>query len=187
MSEFFKYVETIAAGFWAKLGVAVVIFLAAWVVGTIVKFIICRSANHFPPGKTRVLRLAGASSKIVILLLGGITALAMPGIDVKALVAGLGLSGFALSFALKDALSNLMAGALIMVYQPFDCGDLIEVTGVRGLVTEINLRYTVLEFEGKTHLVPNSILYTNKITVDKKESQVNQSGSAGEKSENLKK
>lgn len=167
MSEFFKYVETISPGFWPKLGVAIVIFIAAWLVGTIIKFIICRAARHFPPGKKRVLRLAGSSSKIVILLLGGITALAMAGVDVKALVAGLGLSGFALSFALKDALSNLMAGARIMVYQPFDCGDMIEVTGVRGLVTEINLRYTVLEFENKTHLVPNSILYTNKITVEK--------------------
>ncbi len=168
MNDFFKYVERIAPGFWPRVGIAIAIFLIAWLIGTIVKAIICRTAKHLPAGKARVLRLIGSSSKIVILLVGAITALAMAGVDVKALVAGLGLSGFALGFALKDALSNLLAGALILIYQPFECGDVIEVAGSRGQVTEINLRYTVLQCDDKTHLVPNSILYTNKITLEEK-------------------
>ena len=39
------------------------------------------------------------------------------GVDIAALVAGLGLTGFALGFTLKDALSNLLAGILILFYQ----------------------------------------------------------------------
>jgi small-conductance mechanosensitive channel len=91
------------------------------------------------------------------------------GVNVSALVASLGLTGFALGFALKDALSNLLAGALILIYQPFRCGDTIKVAGCEGEVTEINLRYTILRGDGKTHLIPNATLYTNTVDIADKE------------------
>jgi len=181
MKDFWEYVNSIAPGFWPRLGVAVAIFVASWLAGTILKFVLRRAARHLPTGKGRVLRLVASSSKIIVLLFGGITALAMAGVNVAALVAGLGLTGFALGFALKDALSNLLAGALIMVYQPFDCGDVITVAGCRGLVEEINLRYTVLVEEGKTHLVPNSKLYTNNITIEQRgKAKGEKTGTTGE-------
>ena len=45
------------------------------------------------------------------------------GVDVSALVAGLGLAGFAIGFALRDAVSNTLAGVLVLMYQPFRVGD----------------------------------------------------------------
>ena len=75
------------------------------------------------------------------------------------------MSGFALGFALKDALSNLLAGALILIYRPFRKGDKISVSGGEGEVVEVNFRYTVLLDSANTYLIPNSTLLTNLIKV----------------------
>ena len=88
------------------------------------------------------------------------------GIDVSALIAGLGLTGFALGFAFRDALSNLLAGVLIILYQPFKPGDTITVSGYTGKIVGINFRYAVLDSEGKTVLVPNKTIFGTVIVVE---------------------
>lgn len=74
----------------------------------------------------------------------------------RVLPAGLGLTGFALGYACRDALSNLLAGVLIILYQPFKTGR----------AESINFRYTVLDSEGKTVLAPNSAVFGSVITVE---------------------
>lgn len=100
-----------------------------------------------------------------ILIFGILTGLATMGVNMTPIIASLGLGGFALGFALRDALSNLLAGVLIIVYQPFQEGDTIYVSGCQGTVTEINLRYTVLENELDRFMVPNSLIFTNPLKV----------------------
>jgi small-conductance mechanosensitive channel len=85
---------------------------------------------------------------------------------VSALVAGLGLTGFALGFALRDVISNTLAGVLVLLYKPFRRGDRISVAGSEGVVSQIDLRYTTLVVDEETRvLVPNSTLFTNSIRV----------------------
>ena len=80
-------------------------------------------------------------------------------------MAGLGLTGFALGFALKDTISNLLAGVLILLYRPFVIGDRLIASGYEGTVVSIDLRYTQLEGDGNRILIPNSKLFTDPITV----------------------
>jgi len=87
------------------------------------------------------------------------------GVDVSALVASLGLTGFALGFALRDALSNVLAGSLILVYQPFKTGDIIKSLGYEGKVVQIDLRYTTISTEDKKVLIPNSNLFKNPVII----------------------
>ena len=54
------------------------------------------------------------------------------GIHVSAIVASLGLTGFAIGFAFKDALSNYLAGIMVILYKPYDIRDNVNITGVRG-------------------------------------------------------
>jgi len=103
--------------------------------------------------------------RITMIVIGIITALGTVGINVSALVTGLGLTGFALGFALKDTISNLLAGILILLYQPFRIGDSIKVSGYMGEVSTIDLRYTELSQDGQTILIPNSKLFTDPIVV----------------------
>ncbi|PZD70743.1 Small-conductance mechanosensitive channel [Acaryochloris thomasi RCC1774] len=102
-----------------------------------------------------------------IILVGITVSMGTMGVDVSAMVASLGLTGFALGFALKDVLSNLLSGVLVLTYRPFIRGDWITVSGLEGTVIEIDLRYTTLETEGDRILIPNSTLFTNPITVRK--------------------
>ncbi len=100
-----------------------------------------------------------------MILIGTITALGTFGVDVTALVAGLGLSGFAIGFALKDAISNLLSGILILVYRPFSIGSYISVGAFEGEVVEINMRYTILSNKDKKVMIPNSNLFTMPVTL----------------------
>ncbi len=61
-----------------------------------------------------VSRLTSQTTFYVCLIIGFVSALGTMGIDVSALVASLGLGGFDLGFALRDAISNLLAGILIL-------------------------------------------------------------------------
>jgi small conductance mechanosensitive channel len=140
------------------------IFLAFWIAGSIAQTLIFKLSRGRPLNPD-LLHLLGRTAKGALLVFGAVSALATAGLDVSALVAGLGLTGFALGFAFRDILSNFLAGVLILMYKPFRRGDRVSVAGLEGTVSNIDLRYTVLESEGKTVLIPNSILFTNPITV----------------------
>jgi small-conductance mechanosensitive channel len=142
-----------------------VLFLALWLIGTALQRVVTRAAgNRLDPGLTSFL---GRTAKLTFVVCGAVTALGTLGVDVTALVTGLGLTGFAVGFALKDIISNTLSGILILVYKPFRHGDQITVSEQTGKVTEINLRYTVLDAEDKTVHVPNSNLFTSVVIVNK--------------------
>ncbi len=146
---------------------ALLLFVLFWLAGGIARRILQRIGEKMNRERKEILDLAGSATKGTLILLGAVTALGTMGINVSALVAGLGLTGFALGFALRDALANLLAGALIVIYHPFQIGDRISVSGSEGTVDEINLRYTVLLGDEQVFLIPNSILFTNTISLRK--------------------
>ncbi len=148
-----------------QLAVGIGIFLAFWVVAVIVKAIISKCDHKLSDTRKPLLMLLGRIAKSVLLIIGLITALGSMGVNVNALVASLGLTGFALGFATKDALSNVLAGILILFYQPFKVGDEIMILSMQGVVQSINLRYTELHLDDKRILVPNSSVLINSITV----------------------
>ena len=121
------------------------------------------NSNHVDAELTNFM---GRSIKVGMMLFGIVTALGTLGIDIGALVAGLGLTGFALGFALKDTISNLLSGIMVIIYKPFDQDDIITVGKFEGVVKSVDLRYTVLEVDGRTVFVPNAKLFVDAIMVD---------------------
>lgn len=147
-----------------------VVFLLFWALSLLARKIIRRIARRLPEGKREVVELLASLVQFLFLILGIVSALGTIGMDVSALVASLGLTGFALGFALKDALSNLLAGILILFYQPFQRQDHIKVGAFTGQVQEMNLRYTTLKNpDGEIYLIPNSTLLTNTIVLKEKD------------------
>ena len=114
---------------------------------------------------TEIIDLVSTTAKITLLAFGAVTALGTMGINVSALVASLGLTGFALGFALRDALSNTLAGILILIYCTYKINDKIAVAGFEGIVTKINLRYTTLQAEDAKVLIPNATMFSNPVKV----------------------
>ena len=147
-----------------RTGAALLIFVVFWIAASIMHAVVRRVNSHVVETND-LFDLLGRVAKLSLIVFGLVTALGTAGVNVSALVAGLGLTGFALGFAFRDVLSNLLAGVLILLYRPFARGDRISVTGLEGVVTHIDLRYTNLEHEGNLMLIPNSNLFTNPITV----------------------
>jgi small conductance mechanosensitive channel len=114
-----------------------------------------------------VQELSEAVARIGVFSVGVVTGLGTIGIDVMGLIASLGLVGFAVGFALKDAISNTLAGVLLLVYDPFKRGDIIAVAGKQGTVVEIDMRYTTLDTAEQRILVPNSQLLNKVVVVEK--------------------
>jgi small-conductance mechanosensitive channel len=104
------------------------------------------------------------SAKLAIVITGTIIALQQVGFDLTAFVAGLGIIGFTLGFALQDVSKNLIAGVLLLLQQPFDIGDTVEAGGFAGIITNINLRATEMQtFDGILVMIPNTVVYSKPV------------------------
>jgi small conductance mechanosensitive channel len=99
-----------------------------------------------------------------VMALGILIALSTVGISLAPMLAGLGVAGFIVGFALQDSLGNFASGAMILIYRPFDVGDLVEVTGASGLVKKMNLvSTTIVTLDNQTLVVPNSKIWGDVI------------------------
>ncbi|MGC9347124.1 MAG: mechanosensitive ion channel family protein [Anaerolineae bacterium] len=152
--------------FLPKFAAGLVVFLIFWAAGCLVRRIVRRIFKRHELNRD-VEELIEQAVHITLLTLGALTALGTMGVDIAALIASLGLVGFAVGFALKDAISNYLAGILILAYRPFEREDQIAVAGHRGIVVDIDMRYTILDTEERRVLVPNAQLFNNVVTVEK--------------------
>lgn len=147
----------------------IITFLLLWVIGTLLEHSIIRMGTH-QRYNLAILNLLAVGTKRICMLVGAVSAAGKFGIDVRGLLAGLGLTGFALGFALKDLLANTIAGIFILLYRPFKIGQEIKIQTSKscydqGKVVAIDLRYTKLESDSETTLVPNSVIFTNSISL----------------------
>ncbi len=100
----------------------------------------------------------------LIMIFGVLVALSQMGISVGPLLAGLGVAGFIVGFALQDTLANFASGLMILFYRPFDVGDLVETGGVFGKVQDMSLvNTTILTVDNQTLVVPNSKIWGDVI------------------------
>lgn len=163
--------------FWApKMAAALFVFLSFWLASFVLRKAMRRIDNRIRFNQ-EIFILIGRTASAALIVFGAVTALGTAGVNVSALVAGLGLTGFALGFALKDALSNLLAGVLILVYRPFQRNDYISVAGFEGTVLQTDFRYTILQGKDRKILIPNSTLFTNAISLfEAKKGSLNEAG-----------
>ncbi len=98
-----------------------------------------------------------------ILLIGIVMAL-QRFFDVTAFLAGLGILGFTVGFALQDVMKNFAAGIILLLQQPFRVGEAISVAGFEGTILAIDLRATEMStFDGRLVSIPNAMILTNPI------------------------
>lgn len=95
-----------------------------------------------------------------VMLIGIIIALSRLEIDIAPLLAGLGVAGFILGFALQGTLSNFASGLMILIYRPYDVGQIIEAAGVKGIVDSMNLVSTTIKtFDNQIVVIPNGEIW----------------------------
>lgn len=85
--------------------------------------------------------------------------------DVTAFLAGLGILGFTVGFALQNIMQNFVAGVILLIQQPFNVGDAIDVNGYGGNILAINLRTSEMKtWDGRIVIIPNADILSNVIT-----------------------
>jgi small conductance mechanosensitive channel len=106
-----------------------------------------------------------ATVKNLVILIGALVALSQIGISLGPLLAGLGIAGFIVGFALQDTLSNFASGMLILIYRPFDVGDFVTAGGVTGKVAHMSLVNTTFNtIDNQVLVVPNNLIWQAVIT-----------------------
>ena len=110
--------------------------------------------------KDVLISVSGAS----VMMLGILVALSQVGISLGPALAGLGVAGFIVGFALQDTLGNFAAGGMILFYRPYDVDDFVEVAGTIGLVKKMTLVSTTINtFDNQTLIIPNSKIWGDVI------------------------
>jgi len=159
--QHFSELLVAAIDFLPRLVVGVLVFLVSLLLARLVGRTVERLSQKMDEEMRRLLsRLAG----VTIIVIGTIVALDQVSFNVTAFVAGLGLIGFTLGFAVQDIAKNFVAGVLLLIEQPFDIGDAIEVAGHQGTVTDVDVRATTIKaWDGQEVIVPNADVYTSAI------------------------
>jgi small conductance mechanosensitive channel len=135
------------------------IYLSRWLVRVVKRVLDRRNTDP------ELALLIGRLTRWTVIGLGFVLALQQAGVNVTAILTGLGIVGFTIGFALQDISSNFMAGILLLFQQPFDLGDTIEVQGYTGTVLDIDLRATeMLTVDGLRVMIPNNDIFTSTIT-----------------------
>lgn len=97
-------------------------------------------------------------------------ALSQLGFELGPLLAGFGVAGVIIGFALQDTLSNFASGMMILIYRPYDVGDLINAAGVTGKVSQMSLVSTTIKtLDNQRLIIPNNKIWgdtINNITVE---------------------
>lgn len=114
-----------------------------------------------PPLRYAVGRFVG----YLVFVLGFVLALNNVGINLSSLTVVASAVGIGLGFGLQNIVNNFFSGLIILAERPIAIGDRIEVGGVAGEVTKINMRSTVVVTNDNiTIIVPNSDFISNPVT-----------------------
>lgn len=146
---------------WEKAFAVIAILTIGWLTGKLIKKAVhgLSILNH--KKANTVATLLGSIAQFIVLIISMITALKVSELDgaASSILAGAGIIGIALGFALQDITSNLMAGIILSVQKDMEVGDLIRFKEYFGRVQSIDLRMTQLKTQdGQLVYIPNKEL-----------------------------
>lgn len=108
--------------------------------------------------------LATKTLKALVIIIGTLVLLQNFGVNVTAILAGLGLGGVALAFAAQDTVSNFFGTITILLDSPFRVGDHVKIIDVEGTIEEVGFRSTrIRSLTNSMITLPNSVVAKEKI------------------------
>lgn len=111
--------------------------------------------------------------KIVGFVIVLIAALSKLGVSTTGLIASFSAALAAVALALKDSLSDIASGIIILFTRPFVTGDFIEFGDVKGFVQKIDMMHTnILTYDDTNVIIPNSRITTDKVNNYTSHSQI---------------
>lgn len=157
-------VEALGTNPWlVRIALAVVIGLAGWWVVKLLTGGLDRVMSR--AGMDQILRdFLRNFARVLGLVVVLVAVLDAVGVPTTSLLAVLGAAGLAIGLALKDSLSNIASGVMLIVLRPFRAGDAVEIAGKEGVVERVNIFQTLLRaYQNHDIILPNSQITTQPI------------------------
>lgn len=142
---------------------AALIALVGWWLAKWVSRVLYRALNRagVEPTLAGFLRNMAYAVMLVVVL---ITAMQKIGVSTTSLLAVLGAAGLAVGLAMKDSLSNIASGVMLIVLRPFRDGDSVQAAGLEGVIEEVRIFQTRMRTaDNRLIVLPNSMITTAPI------------------------
>lgn len=148
-----------------KLGLAFGVLFASWIVAKLMGGLARRAMRRMRKTSALLRGFVAMSVQRMVLLLGALVAVGQLGVNMGPWLAAIGAAGLVVGLALQGTLSNFASGIMIMIYRPFDIGDVIATAGPTGTVKGMTLvTTTVTTFDNQTVYIPNNKIWGDVIT-----------------------
>lgn len=151
---------------WAKnIVFFLILILLSWVLSNIIGKAVQKAVVNIRSASELLKDFIVNISRRAVFVVGFIVALSMLEVNIGPLLAAIGAAGFILGFALQGTLSNFAAGIMILIYRPYDIGDLIDVGGMLGKVDAMTIVSTTLRKpDNQKVVIPNNMIWGDIIT-----------------------
>lgn len=101
---------------------------------------------------------------VILLVVLILAVLQVFGVPMTSMIAVLGAAGLAIGLALKDSLSNIASGVMLVTLKPFKVGDMVNINGEMGKVESVSIFQTCLRgADNQVIVLPNSLVTTDSI------------------------
>ena len=151
---------------WAKnIVLFLVVILISWILSKVISKAVEKAVANIKSASVLLKEFMVNISRKAIFIVGFVVALSMLEVNVGPLLAAIGAVGFIMGFALQGTLSNFAAGIMILIYRPYDIGDLVDVGGTLGKVDAMTIVSTTLRKpDNQKVVVPNNMIWGDIIT-----------------------
>lgn len=170
-SRFINIPEVIAKGI-AYITLIVVTFYVVKAIQKIIEHIskkVIKKKEEEKDADTQAIEVLTKITKAVLWIIAFILILSNLGYDITTLVAGLGIGGLAIAFALQNILGDIFASFSIYFDKPFKIGDYIVVGDHKGTVKKIGIKSTRLQtLQGQELVISNKELTEHRLENYKK-------------------
>ncbi|UPY95658.1 small-conductance mechanosensitive channel MscS [Pectobacterium sp. 21LCBS03] len=150
-----------------QYGVNIVAALVILIVGLVIARIVSGTINKLMINRSIDSTVADFLSALVrygIIAFTLIAVLSRVGVQTASVIAVLGAAGLAVGLALQGSLANFAAGVLLVIFRPFRTGEWVDLGGVSGSVTQVQIFSTTLRTsDGKIIVVPNGKIIAGNI------------------------
>lgn len=148
-----------------NIGLFLLTLLAFKIISSIIASIVRKALSRMKNTSDLLRDFFVNVTRRIVFFIGLIVALSMLGIDITPFVAALGAAGFVIGFALQGTLSNFASGLMILLYRPYDVGQVVTVAGTTGTVDAMTLVSTTLKLpDNQRVVIPNNSIWGDVIT-----------------------
>lgn len=151
-------------GFIPTLLLAIIVFVVGFFLNKLILNIFAKGAEHSKLDQT-VNKFLSSVIKIVVTAIVIIVVLSILGIPMTSIITVLGTMGVAVGLALKDSLSNVAGGVILLINRTLKVGDYVDIGAYSGTVDEVSILFTkITTVDNKDIFIPNGAVATSAIT-----------------------